>query len=87
MARPSPRAGSSCGDKFNPENKFGMNLKWSGILARTDAARIAATQARLIGSLQHPLVVGDDARAAAALRALAPSYDELLAVLLHSVAC
>ncbi|KQU74700.1 hypothetical protein ASC75_20205 [Aminobacter sp. DSM 101952] len=50
-------------------------------IGRTDAARIAARQARLIGALQHPLVVGDDARAATALRALAPTYDELLAVL------
>lgn len=50
-------------------------------IGRSKAARIAAAQARLIGSLQHPLVVGDDARAAAALRTLAPTYDELLAVL------
>jgi hypothetical protein len=50
-------------------------------IGRAKAARIAAAQARLIGSLQHPLVVGDDARAAAALRALAPTYGELLAVL------
>lgn len=50
-------------------------------IGRKDAALIAARQARLIGSLQHPLVTGDDARAATALRALAPTYGELLAVL------
>lgn len=50
-------------------------------IGRMEAARIAGIQARLIGSLQHPLVVGDDRRAAAALRALAPTYDALLAAL------
>jgi hypothetical protein len=45
-----------------------------------EAARIAAEQARLIGSMQHPLVTGDDT-AAAALRALAPTYDKLRAAL------
>lgn len=50
-------------------------------IGRKEAARIAASQARLIGSLQHPLVVGDDRRAAAALRTLAPTYGELLAAL------
>lgn len=41
------------------------------------AAGIAATQARLVGSLQHPMVTHDYPRAAAALRELAPTYDEL----------
>jgi hypothetical protein len=41
------------------------------------AARIMAHQARLIGALQHPLVVEDDAIAASQLRALAPTYEEL----------
>ena len=50
-------------------------------IGRKDAARVAAMQARLIGSLQHSLVVGDDIRAAKALRALAPTYGELLATL------
>jgi hypothetical protein len=45
-----------------------------------EAARIAAEQARLIGSMQHPLVTGD-AAAAAALRALASTYDKLRAAL------
>ncbi|KPV60095.1 hypothetical protein QJ48_07305 [Paenibacillus sp. A3] len=46
-----------------------------------EASRIAAEQALLIGSLQHPLVTGDDAAAAATLRALAPTYAQLLAAL------
>ncbi|MET7403560.1 hypothetical protein ABZS66_59815 [Dactylosporangium sp. NPDC005572] len=41
------------------------------------AADVAARQARLVGSLQHPIVAGDFPRAAAALRSLAPTYDEL----------
>lgn len=45
------------------------------------AADIAATQARLVGSLQHPMVTGDLPRAAATLRALAPTYDKLRAAL------
>lgn len=40
-------------------------------------ARTIARQARLIGSLQHPLVIGDGAAAAALLRTLAPTYEEL----------
>ena len=47
----------------------------------TAASRIAGEQARLIGSMQHPLVVGDHSRAAGALRALAPTYDQLLTAL------
>ena len=45
------------------------------------AAEIMGRQARLIGALQYPLVARDDATAAAHLRALAPTYRELLAVL------
>jgi hypothetical protein len=45
------------------------------------AADIAARQARLVGSLQHPMVTGDFARAAAALRELAPTYDQIRAAL------
>jgi hypothetical protein len=46
-----------------------------------EAAAIAARQARLVGSLQYPMVTGDLPSAAAALRALAPTYDELRAAL------
>lgn len=46
-----------------------------------EAARITAEQARLIGSMQHPLVVANDTAAAAALRALAPTYDMLRSAL------
>lgn len=50
-------------------------------IGRTEAAAIAAGQARLIGSLQHPLVVGDDKTAATQLLKLAPTYERLRAVL------
>lgn len=46
-----------------------------------EAADIAATQARLIGAMQHPLVTGEVDRAASALRELAPTYDKLRAAL------
>jgi len=46
-----------------------------------EAARIAGRQARLIGSLQYPLVAGKDGEAAASLRELAPTYDKLRASL------
>ena len=46
-----------------------------------DAAQIAARQARLVGSMQHPMVAGNLAAAAAALRELAPTYDQLRAAL------
>ncbi|GAB3964315.1 hypothetical protein V1634_01640 [Plantactinospora veratri] len=46
-----------------------------------DAAGIAALQARLVGSMQYPMVVGDLPAAAAALRELAPTYDRLRAAL------
>jgi hypothetical protein len=42
-------------------------------------AEIMDRQARLIGSLQYPLVVGDHAKAADQLRMLAPTYEELQA--------
>ncbi len=48
-----------------------------------EAARIADEQARLIGALQYPLVVRKDAVAAAALRALAPTYDLMKTALEH----
>ncbi|ASF08540.1 hypothetical protein NBRGN_099_00360 [Nocardia brasiliensis NBRC 14402] len=51
------------------------------LLGRTAAAELAATQARLIGSLQYPLVAGDDSTVAATLRELAPGYDRLGAAL------
>jgi hypothetical protein len=41
------------------------------------AAQIAAEQARLVGSLQHPLVTRNYPKAAAALRELAPTYERL----------
>jgi hypothetical protein len=47
----------------------------------TQAATIAATQARLVGSMQHPMVTGNFSRAAAALRELAPTYSRLQAAL------
>jgi hypothetical protein len=46
-----------------------------------EAARIATTQARLVGSMQHPMVTRDLGKAAAALRELAPTYDKLRAAL------
>jgi hypothetical protein len=45
------------------------------------AAAIAAEQARLVGSLQYPLVVRDYPKAAATLRRLAPTYERLRAAL------
>ncbi|MGN7382924.1 hypothetical protein ACTHRH_13510 [Paenibacillus sp. SAFN-117] len=38
---------------------------------------IAAEQAKLIGSLQYLLVVGDDATTVSVLRELAPTYNRL----------
>jgi len=46
-----------------------------------EAAGIAATQARLVGALQRPMVTGDFPSAAASLRELAPTYDRLCAAL------
>ncbi|MGW4832445.1 hypothetical protein ACWEOG_32985 [Amycolatopsis japonica] len=48
------------------------------------AAAVLTTQARLIGSLQYDLVVEDDARAAATLRTLAPTYEDLRRALTSS---
>ncbi|MGX7676596.1 hypothetical protein [Plantactinospora sp. DSM 117369] len=48
-----------------------------------EAAEIAATQARLVGSMQHPMVIRDFPAAAAALRELAPTYDRLHAALVQ----
>jgi hypothetical protein len=50
---------------------------WLGQIGLASAAAITGRQARLVGGLQYPLVTRDDAAAAAALRALAPTYDEL----------
>ena len=47
----------------------------------TEAAAIAATQARLVGSMQHPMVTGNFVAAATALRELAPTYGRLQAAL------
>jgi hypothetical protein len=47
----------------------------------SDAAAIAATQARLVGSLQRPMVTGNHAAAATTLRELAPTYEALRAAL------
>lgn len=41
------------------------------------AAQIAGAQARLVGSMQYPMVTGNLAAAASALRELAPTYDRL----------
>ncbi|GGA79161.1 hypothetical protein GCM10011491_03010 [Brucella endophytica] len=46
-----------------------------------EAAQIASEQAHLVGALQYPLTVGQDAEAATILRMLAPSYERLLAAL------
>lgn len=50
-------------------------------ISQTRAAAIVDRQARLIGSLQYPLVIEEDARAAVLLRNLVPTYDELLEAL------
>lgn len=49
------------------------------------AAQIADEQARLIGAIQYPLVIGDNTAAAALLSALAPKYDKLLAALENQI--
>ncbi|MGN9839033.1 hypothetical protein ACTMTI_13020 [Nonomuraea sp. H19] len=51
------------------------------LLGLAEAASVAAGQARVVGGLQHPLTVGDDAAVAAGLRRLAPTYDRLRAML------
>lgn len=47
-------------------------------IGQEQACAIATEQARLVGALQYPLVLGDDAGAAAILRRLAPTYRRLL---------
>lgn len=51
------------------------------------ASGIAAEQAHIIGSAQHPLVVGDDVAAAKVLRSLAPTYGKLLSALQNEIGC
>ncbi|MEU1495784.1 hypothetical protein ABZ456_36800 [Streptomyces sp. NPDC005776] len=46
-----------------------------------EAGSVAAGQARLVGSLQHPVVTGDDQVAADVLRRLTPAYERLRAAL------
>ncbi|AUG77164.1 hypothetical protein CFP65_2326 [Kitasatospora sp. MMS16-BH015] len=46
-------------------------------LGLAEAAAVLGRQARLLGGLQYPLVQGEDAVAAARLRELAPSFEEL----------
>ncbi|RSN54577.1 hypothetical protein DMH01_35200 [Amycolatopsis sp. WAC 04182] len=53
-------------------------------VGRDEAAAVLTTQARLIGSVQYDLVVEDYARAAATLRTLAPTYEELRRALTSS---
>lgn len=50
-------------------------------LGEDRASKIAAGQARDLGSLQFDLVAGDRVNAAATIRRMAPSYDELAATL------
>jgi hypothetical protein len=50
-------------------------------LVHTDRTTLAAEQARLVGSLQHPLVIRDFPKAATTLRELAPSCERLRAAL------
>jgi hypothetical protein len=50
-------------------------------LGRVQAAAVATQQARLVGSLQHDIVNGAVTSAAATLRTLAPTYEELAAAL------
>ncbi|MCT2588661.1 hypothetical protein LHJ74_01670 [Streptomyces sp. N2-109] len=46
-------------------------------LGLPEPAAVAADQARILGSLQHPLVIGDDQAVEAGLRQLAPTYERL----------
>jgi hypothetical protein len=50
-------------------------------LGMIEPAGILNEQARLVGALQYPVVVRDDAAVAAGLRELAPTYDKLHAAL------
>ncbi|WP_437615511.1 hypothetical protein WMF20_18730 [Sorangium sp. So ce834] len=82
---------AGCGDELRGHlNRFAIRVGARRLadaatcLARigyAEAARVAVEQARLIGSMQHPLTAGDDAAAAAALRALAPTYAQLRSAL------
>ena len=54
---------------------------WLGAIGHDGAAEIADLQARLLGASQYDLVTGDHLAAAAALRALAPTYAQLRAAL------
>ncbi|GAA3962226.1 hypothetical protein GCM10022384_13160 [Streptomyces marokkonensis] len=47
------------------------------LLGLSGAAAVAAGQSRLVGSLQHPLVTGEDQAVADLLRQLAPTYERL----------
>jgi len=50
---------------------------WLARAGLTQAAGIAGQQARLVGSLQYPLVANDQTAAAKILRVLAPTYGHL----------
>ncbi|GAB2892396.1 hypothetical protein GCM10022245_29570 [Streptomyces mayteni] len=50
-------------------------------LGMTEAAAVAAEQARLVGALQHPTVTGNDQALAACLLRLAPTYERLRSAL------
>ena len=50
---------------------------WLGQIGLSEAAEIARAQARLVGSLQYPLVTGDKAVVAKILRDLSPTYQQL----------
>jgi hypothetical protein len=56
------------------------------LLGMTEAAAIADTQARLVGSLQYDVMAGNTAAAVATLRRLAPMYEQLRAALSRQVA-
>ncbi|WP_188191612.1 hypothetical protein [Nonomuraea sp. SYSU D8015] len=51
------------------------------LIGLEEAASVAAGQARVLGSLQLPLTLGDDAAVAAGLRRLAPTYEHLRSLL------
>lgn len=56
---------------------------WLSVIGCVDAASVASRQARLLGALQHRLVVDDRAAAVATLRELGPTYAEMPAALSH----
>lgn len=49
------------------------------------AAKVLDTQANLVGSLQHPVLHADNAKAAATVRDLAPTYEELHDALVQEI--